>query len=116
MKTLIAVVALATLLLPLILTQANAQMITHERSVTLKVTNTKTNTVTTKVWKLTGYTFGERPLDINDVTVSKIKRALHTDSFSFTLHNKVFEGKWLHFNVELIGTPLIGQGLKIKFL
>jgi len=116
MKTLIAAVALAVLLLPFILNQANAQMITHERSVTLKVTNTKTNTITTKVWKLTGYTFGERPLDISDITVSKIKRALHTDSFSFTLHNRSFDGKWLHYNVELIGTPLVGQGLKIKFL
>ncbi len=116
MKRLISVVAIATLLLPLILEHAYSEMQTNERSVTLKITNTKTGIVHTKDWKLTGYSFGKKPIDVPDFTLKKIKNAFNTNSFSFTLHDEVFKGKWLHFNLELIGTPLVGQGLSIKFI
>lgn len=95
---------------------AYGQMITHERTITLKITNTKTNDVKTIVWKLTGYTFGERPIDVDNIMLTKIKRIYNADSFSFTLNNKAFHGQWLHFNVELIGTPLVGKGLTIRFV
>ncbi len=86
-------------------------------SVTLKVTNTKTDTVTTRVWDLSAYTFEEDiPLDVPSFKLKKIQRIFGTDSFDFTLQNKVFETKWLHFEVELIGTPVVGKGLSVQFI
>ncbi len=116
MKIVISVIAITTLLLPLILEHAYSEMRTYEHSVTLKITNTKTGVVHTKDWKMTGYSFGKKPIDVPDFTLKKIKNAFNASSFSFTLHNKVFEGKWLYFKLELIGTPLVGKGLTVKFI
>lgn len=115
MKGLIALVAITVLLLP-IAYQIDSHALTIERTVTLKVTNTNTGSVQTKVWNLTDYTFGERNIDVSHVLLSKIKRVYHSDAFAFTFQNKVFEGEWMHFDVELIGTPLVGKGLNIKFI
>ena len=115
MKRLLALVAIAMLLLPVVY-QIDSHALTIERTVTLKVTNTKTGSVQTKVWDLTDYTFGERNIDVSHASLSKIKRVYHSDSFAFTFQNKVFEGKWMHFTVELSGTPLVGKGLNIKFI
>lgn len=115
MKRLLALVAITVLLLPLVY-QIDSHALTIERTVTLKVTNTKTGSVQTKVWDLTGYTFGERNIDTSHALLTKIKRVYHSDSFAFTLQNKVFEGKWLHFKVELTGTPPVGKGMNIKFI
>lgn len=115
MKGLLALVAIAVLLLPLVY-QIDSNALTVERTVTLKVTNTKTGSVQTKVWDLTGYTFGERNIDVSHASLTKIKRVYHSDSFAFTLQNKVFEGEWLHFKVELSGTSPVGKGLNIKFI
>lgn len=115
MKELLALIAIVTLL-PLIVHQAYSQQGTPERTITFKITNTKTGTVTTKVWSMTGHTFGERFVDVPDFTANKIKRSFYTDSFSFTQQNHFFVGKWLHFDVEMIGTPLVGTGLTVKFI
>jgi len=116
LKRIVVIVAISILLLPLILNRADAQMITHERNLTLKVSNSKSDAFHTKVWKLTGYTFGERNIDVSDILLSKIKRTYHTDTFTFTLNNKVFQEQWLHFKVELIGTPLVGKGMTVRFI
>lgn len=115
-KKLFAMIAIATLLLPLVLS-AEAQEGVQERSVMLKVTNTKTGTVHTRVWDLSAYTFEQKiPIDVPDFRANKIKRIYGTDSFSFTLQNDVFEEHWLHFKVELIGTPVVGKGLRVQFV
>ncbi len=116
MKGLIAALSIATLLLPLLLEQAYSQQGIIERSVTLKITNSKNGAVITKVWNITGYTFGEKSIDVSDRMLKKIKHIFNTDSFSFTYENKVFKGKWLYYKAELIGTPLVGKGLTIKFM
>lgn len=116
LKTMLAVVAAAALLLPLVLVQAHAQMMTHDLTVTLKVTNTKTGSVQTKVWKPKPYTFGDRPIDVPDFTLKKIMKSFNTDNFAFTFTHKQFEGEWMHFKVEMVGTPLVGTGLSVKFM
>lgn len=116
MKRMLAILAIGALLLPIILNLAYAQMITHERTVTLKITDTRNGKVATKEWNLTGYTFGERNIDVSNNMLNKIKKIYNTDSFSFTLQKKTFMGEWLHYKVELIGTPLVGKGLKVKFI
>lgn len=117
MKRLIATIAIATLLLPLILVHAYSDTGSVERGVMLKITNTKTGFVKTTVWNLKGYTFQQTPIKVSDSAVKKIKQIFGTDSFSFTLHNNVFQGKWLHFKVELVGkTILPGKGITIKFV
>lgn len=116
MKRLFAVVAITALLLPVILDHVDAQSGKYERSVTLKVTDTKTGAVHTKVWDLSAYTYEQKiPIDVPQFKVKKIKQIFGTDTFSFTLQNKVFEGKWLHFKVEVVGTPLVGKGLSVRF-
>lgn len=111
MKGMFAVLAITSLLLPIILNHAYAQSMTHERTVTLKITDTRNGNVAKKEWNLTGYTFGERNIDVSNNMLNKIKRIYNTDSFSFTLQNKTFMGEWLHYKIELIGTPLVGKGL-----
>jgi len=117
LKLLFAAIAITTLILPIILVQAYAQEGRIERSLTLKVTNTKTDTVQMRVWNLTAYTFEQNiPIDVPQFQVKKIKKIYGTDTFSFTLQNKVFEGEWLHFKVEVIGTPVVGKGLRVQFI
>lgn len=88
----------------------------HERTLTLNIMNTKTGIITTRMWNFTLYTFGERNVDVSDTMLKKIESIFYTDSFSFTLQNKAFTGKWLHFDVELIGTPPVGSGMDVKFI
>lgn len=112
-----AAIAISTLLLPLIIDHADSQQGNPERNVMLKVTNTKTDTVRTRVWDLSAYTFEQKvPIDVPDFKVKKIKHIFGSDSFSFTLQDRVFEGEWLHFEVELIGTPTVGKGLSVQFV
>ncbi len=115
--TIAATITIATLLLPSILVHAYSDTGSVERSVMLKVTNTKTGLVKTSVWNLKGYTFQHTPIKVSDSAVKKIKQIFGSDSFSFTLHNKAFQGKWLHFNVELVGNNILpGKRLTIKFV
>lgn len=84
-------------------------------AVTLKITNTKTGSVTTKVWNLTLWTFGEQHIDVSDILL-KIRTIYNTRTFAFTLTDETFKGRWLHFDGELIGTHLVGRGLTVKFI
>jgi len=116
-KRLFAAIAIATLLLPAIIDQTDAQEGKYERSVMLKVTNTKTGDVQMKVWDLTAYTFEMNvSIDVPSYKLKKVNQIFGTNSFSFTQQNKVFEGEWIHFKVELIGTPLVGRGLSVQFI
>lgn len=66
---------------------------------------------------MTAYTFERKvPIEVPQFTVNKMHRIFGTDSFSFTWQNKVFEAEWLHFKVEVIGTPPVGRGLSIQFM
>jgi hypothetical protein len=97
--------------------QAYSQEGKVDLSVTMKVTNMNTGTVKTKVWNLSAYTFEQKiPIEVSDFKLDKIMKIYGTDSFTFTLDNKEFGGKWLHFKVELIGTPLAGRILDIRFI
>lgn len=111
----LALVSALTLLLPII-GYAYAQEGTIDRTVTMQITNTKTGSVKTKVWNITSWTFGDRPIDVSDVLLKKIERIYNTKSFRFTLQNNFFEAEWLHFEVRIAGTPLVGTGLDIKFV
>lgn len=113
----LALVAIATLVLPLLLDQVDAQTGKLERSVTMNVTNKKTGITQSKVWDLSAYTFETNvPIDVPNFQVRKIKQTFGTDSFSFTLQTKSFEGQWLHFTIEILGTPPVGRGLSVKFV
>lgn len=116
MKSLIVMFAIAILLLLLAL-RAEAQEGARELTVTLKVTNTKTGTVHTRAWDLDSYTFQDKiPINVPDFKVKKIKSIFGSNTFTFTLNNKAFEGHWLHFDVELSGTIVVGKGLSVRFV
>jgi phage major head subunit gpT-like protein len=116
MKASIALIVAFALLSPLVLQQVNAQEGTVDRTVIMKITNKKTGIVHTKTWYLTSWTFGERPIEVSDNMLRKIHNIYHTDSFDFTLNDKVFRSEWLHFGIEMTGSPLVGKGLSIKFV
>lgn len=116
MKVVAALTIASLLLIPLAFEAAYSQSGTFERSVTLKITDTRTGDVRTKVWTISTWTFGDRPIDVTDILLDKIQTVYSTDSFKFTLENKVFKGKWLVFEVELIANPLVGKGLDIRFM
>ncbi len=117
MKAFIALIAIVTLSLPLILNQAYSEVLQHERSVTLKITNTKTGIVKTTEWNIKDYTFQKTNIDVSDFMVKKIKKIFGTDSFSFALNKKAVERKWLHFDLELTGKPIIvGKEWNMKFV
>jgi hypothetical protein len=118
MKKLFAIIAIAALILPIILAeQAHAQSGKQQLQVWLKVTNTKTDTIHVTEWTLRAYQFEKNiPIDVPDFKVSKIKKIFGTDSLTFTFQKKVHQGNWLHFKVELGGTPSIGEVLSIKFV
>ncbi len=117
MKALIALIAIITLSLPPILNQAYSDVLQQERSVTLKITNTKTGIVKTTVWNIKDYTFQKATIDVSDLMVKKIKKIFGTESFSFGLNKKTVERNWLHFKVELMGKPMIvGKGWTIMFV
>ena len=118
MKRLLAVLAIGALILPVALAaQANSQSEKTELKVWLKVTNTKTGTVHTAEWVLGAYQFENNiPIDVPDFKVAKMKKIFSTDAFTFTFQKKVHQGSWLHFEVELGGTPVIGEVLSIKFV
>jgi hypothetical protein len=84
--------------------------------VIMKITSKKTGIIHTKTWDLTSWTFGERPIDVSGNMLQKIRKIYHTDSFDFTLSDKVFRSEWLHFNIEMTGSPLVGKGLSVKFV
>ncbi len=114
MKALIALIAIITLSLPLILNQAYSDILQQERSVTLKITNTKTGIVKTIEWNIKDYTFQKATIDVSDLMVKKI---FGTESFSFGLNKKTVERNWLPFKVELIGKPMIvGKEWTIMFV
>ena len=117
-KKILVMIAIGTLILPIVLAeQAHAQSGKEVLKVWLKVTNTKNDTVRVTEWKLGAYQFEKNiPIDLPDFKVSKIKKIFHTDLFTFTLQKKVVERSWLHFKVELGGTPVIGEVLSIRFV
>ena len=118
MKKILAIIAIAALILPIAIAhQVHAQSGKQEMKVWLKVTNTKTGTVRVTEWPLGAYQFEENiPIDVPDHKVSKIKKIFGTDAFTFTYDRKIHEATWLHFKVELGGTPAIGEVLSVKFV
>jgi hypothetical protein len=116
-RKLLTIITIVALMLPIALTiQADAQS-KADLKVWLKVVNTKTGTERVTEWELGAYQFEENiPIDVPAFKVSKIKKIFDTDSFAFTFQDKVRKGSWLHFDVELSGTPVIGEVLTIKFV
>lgn len=117
-KKLLVMVVIAALILPVILAdQAHAQIGKQQEEVWLKVTNTKTGTVHVTTWKIGSYQFEQNiPINVPDHEVLKIKKIFGTEKFTFTLQKKTVEAGWLHFKVELGGTPNIGRILSIQFV
>ncbi len=116
-KKLSVMIAITVLILPFVHEQASAQVGKQEMMVLLKVTNTKTQTVHVTEWDLAAYQFEENiPVDVPDFRLSKLKRIFGTDSFTFTYQKKVIEANWIHFEVELSGTPSVGEVLSIRFV
>jgi hypothetical protein len=110
-------ITITALFLPLILQQGYSDIGPYERTLTLKITNTKTGDVKTKVWNFKEWTFQEPSVDVSDFMVKKMKKVFNTETFSFSLSSKVYEGEWLHFKVELTETPiLLGRGFTVKFV
>jgi len=118
LRKLLMVTAIGALILPIALAaQADAQSSKADLKVWLKVVNTKTGTEHVTEWKLGAYQFEENiPIDVPAFKVAKITKIFDTDSFAFTFQDKVRKGSWLHFDVELSGTPVIGEVLTIKFV
>ncbi len=113
-RELISIIVIAVLFLPLILQQANAEIGPYSRTLILKITNMKTGDVKTRVWNFDAWTFTKPLIDVPEYTVKKI---FYTDTFSFSLSSETYDGKWLHFKVELTETPiLIGRGFTAKFV
>jgi hypothetical protein len=117
LRKLLTIVAFVALMLPVTLAiQADAQS-KADLKVWLKVVNTKTGTERVTEWKLGAYQFEENiPIDVPAFKVAKIKKIFDTDSFAFTFQDKVRKGSWLHFDVELSGTPVIGEVLTVRFV
>ncbi len=117
-RKLAGITVIATLLLPLILYHVYAQTESYERTVTLKITNTKTGVVHTRSWDLRGWVFEPNaPIELPGSEVKKMKKIFGADSFFFRMDHNVFEGKWLYFNVEIVGVPpLIGTSWSIQFV
>lgn len=112
-----ALLAISVLFLQLGIHQSYAQEGSIDRSLTLQVTDTRTGIVRTQVWDLSAYTFEQViVLDVPDYRVDKIDRIYGTDSLSFTLDRKVISGEWLSFEVDLIGTPIVGKRLRVQFI
>jgi len=118
LEKLLAMIAIAALILPIVLAdQVHAQSGKQQQNVWLKVTNTKTGTVHVTEWPLAAYQFEKNiPIDVPDFKASKIKKIFGTDAFTFTFQKRIHEGSWLHFKVELGGTPSIGEVLSIRFV
>lgn len=118
MKKLFAMVAIAVLILPVVLLdQTHAQSGRQQQQVWLKVTNTKTGAVHVTEWTLRAYQFEKNvSIDVPDFKVAKLTKVFGTDGFTFTFQKKNHVGSWLHFSVQLVGTPSIGKVLSIKFM
>jgi hypothetical protein len=118
LRKLLTIIAIVALILPIALAvQVDAQSSKADLKVWLKVVNTKTGTESVTEWKLGAYQFEENiPIDVPAFKVAKIKKIFDTDSFAFTFQDKVRKGSWLHFDVELSGTPVIGEVLTIRFV
>ena len=118
LRKLLAIIAIVALILPIALAlQADAQSSKTDLKVWLKVVNTKTGTERVTEWKLGAYQFEENiPIDVPAFKVAKIKKIFDSDSFAFTFQDKIRKGSWLHFDVELSGTPVIGEVLTIRFV
>jgi hypothetical protein len=118
LRKLLTIIAIVALMLPIALAiQADAQSSKADLKVWLKVVNTKTGTERVTEWDLGAYQFEENiPIDVPAFKVAKIKKIFDSDSFAFTFQDKVRKGSWLHFDVELSGTPVIGEVLTIKFV
>lgn len=118
LRKLLTIIAIVALMLPIALAiQADAQSSKADLKVWLKVVNTKTGTERVTEWELGAYQFEENiPIDVPAFKVAKIMKIFDTDSFAFTFQDKVRKGSWLHFDVELSGTPVIGEVLTIKFV
>jgi len=118
LRKLLTIIAIVALILPIALAvQADAQSSKADLKVWLKVVNTKTGAERVTEWKLGAYQFEENiPIDVPAFKVAKIKKIFDTDSFAFTFQDKVRKGSWLHFDVELSGTPVIGEVLTIRFV
>ncbi|GEM_PF-1415875 len=116
-RKLLTIIAIVALMLPITLAiQADAQS-KADLKVWLKVVNTKTGTERVTEWDLGAYQFEENiPIDVPAFKVAKIKKIFDSDSFAFTFQDKVRKGSWLHFDVELTGTPVIGEVLTIRFV
>ena len=118
MKKLFVIIAIAALILPIVLAeQVYAQSGKQQQKVWFEVTNTKTGSIHVTEWTLRAYQFEKHtPIDLPDFKVSEIKKIFGTDAFTFTFQKKAHGGSWLHFKVELGGTPSIGEVLSIRFV